>query len=250
MPADMPGSRGPCPEPYSKQHAALVPEVSRQGGTLGFAHDAGMVYSSPECLVNGVVLDSREVLPKLLQVRGLDAAVEEGKLKQASETCFNFWLAYMAHGAVLVKPEFWDKSPVLSKHPWSPPTLESPKPNERYPDKWVCRLTFWRKEDKSRGGQSDVPLSPPRGNSDPSHYYRKMEERQEPLKEWSCWEFVYAEFNLSTLRTGKYDDEKPGYCLGNGRASKPGERQWIAALKTTRDGMAEWKERDESFDNY
>ena len=240
VPPQQPDSRGPVPEPYSKTHAAKLEEVSRRGGSLGFAHDAGMVYSSPEWLVLGTVTDSRQVLPKLLEARKLLHNKES-----AAETCADFWLAYMANGALVEKPEMWDKSSVLQKYVWSGPSF-AVLPHEKYPDKSICRLTYWRRENKVSGG-AHAHVS--------NHHHGPARlgvvKKEEPLKEWSCWEFCYAEFNLDILRTGTYDDEKPGYCYGSGRVSKKqNTREWVAAFKTARDGMSLWTERDESFDMY
>lgn len=56
--------RGPVPAPYSADHAARVPELSRRGAVKSFFHDRGMGFGSPEWLVQGAVESNDRLLLK------------------------------------------------------------------------------------------------------------------------------------------------------------------------------------------
>lgn len=56
--------RGPVPAPYSAEHAARVPELSRRGAMKSFFHDRGMGFGSPEWLVQGAVESDDRLLLK------------------------------------------------------------------------------------------------------------------------------------------------------------------------------------------
>jgi hypothetical protein len=230
--------RGPVPQPYSPKHADLVPEVSRQGGAYSFFHDRGDDYGPPEWLVNGEVISmQRDVLPRLLQVRGLvvseDAKKDDERIQKAAQCCFDYWLAYSGYNILHEKPDRWDESPILSGYEWCEPWFEIAA-NEQHENKWLCRIVSWQRELKQTGGPGGVRY----GNHPPT--------MPEPLKCWICWEKGFTSISISLLGSGKNEADQPGFVLTGGRINAADGR--AIAFKTTEDEMEQWNERDQYFD--
>jgi len=223
---DVPGGRGPVPKPFSQEHADRVPEITRKGGTLGFAHDVGMMFGSPVWYVNGREVRQRDCLVELLKDRGIDDTQKEA----AAQVALDFVLAYYIPNVVHSKPDCWDQSTVLSKAQFqeaSVELLENPKQQQSTSPCYssnltVARITYWISEEKqtlhanfSDGKQVELPPNP-------TQDHRKI------------WELKYFDVLVTALRTGKYDDEKVGYIFGGGRMHSVEH----CTLKTTPDGLS------------
>jgi hypothetical protein len=200
-----------------------------------FAHDRGMMHASPEWMVSGRKVDNRDLVKELLKARALVVDGTETAHK-AAQAVFDYWMGYMARGALLHKPANWDGSAVLSQESWQEPVF-AVAPNKECPDKFVSRVTYWTCEEcEERVHQPMVG---------PHRFPMGLQNSADPPKRFKYWAHDFVVFNLSTLRTGEYYDEWPGHVLNTGRETRPDGTP--VEFKTTFDGMQPWTEPEHSY---
>lgn len=235
----MPGGRGPAPKPLSAEHAAKLPELKVLGGHQTFAHDAGMVWTSPTWYVNGKKIDNdRRLLVELLEARGIADDHEK-----AAQTAVDFVLAWKVR-AVLEEPEFWKASEVLSAVPFSAPRYEVLKDPLQHKSTSrcygregivVCRIYYWAVCDYStpkplvKNGMLVGPRGMLLGPAPP----------EGPTEYWKVWTYNYYDVQLSR-HGATYDDEFPGHLHLGGRVPPRSESKLI----TSQDGLKAFQSDD------
>ena len=202
-PAAGPFGEGPIPDPTSFHHASLFPEIEVQGGGQSFAHDAGMVWGSPRWTLAGLLISefSREMLPALFEHRGLTS---ESPIGDKAALAFDFYLAYLAYGVLLEKPEEWKG---LEGKEFHPPRLETGSETIWEQKVEVAMIYFWTMKKKMTDNPKEIymcRMTMPNPNYEPD---------ESKLDHWIEWERKCAKIRL-TRRTDYKHGDHYSYQLG------------------------------------